>query len=142
MNGTIMKLGKMQEAEYTNFVRVLFGLSSPSPVSENLGDAELEWVNPSLNDSQKYAIKFALASKEIALIHGPPGVSTTDFYLELAGASNFLRPMAYNAVVPNDHLLGDYFTFYTHKMYFRDPENIEVMPRWTYRGAISYEKSY
>ncbi|KAA8570589.1 hypothetical protein EYC84_002846 [Monilinia fructicola] len=83
MNGTIMKLGKMQEAEYTNFVRVLFGLSSPSPVSENLGDAELEWVNPSLNDSQKYAIKFALASKEIALIHGPPGTGKTHTLIEL-----------------------------------------------------------
>ncbi|KAB8299290.1 hypothetical protein EYC80_001367 [Monilinia laxa] len=79
MNGTIGKLGKMQEAEYSNFIRVLFGLSSPSPVPEDLGNAELEWIDSSLNDSQKHAIKFALASKEIALIHGPPGVMISPF---------------------------------------------------------------
>lgn len=79
MNGTMGKLGKMQEVEYSNFVRVLFGLSSPSPVPENLGEEGMEWVDPSLNDSQKHAIKFALASKEMALIHGPPGVSTLEF---------------------------------------------------------------
>lgn len=79
MKGTIEKLGKMQEAEYSSFVRVLFGLSPPSPVPANLGDTRLEWVDPSLNDSQKHAIKFALASKEIALIHGPPGVSNIEF---------------------------------------------------------------
>jgi DNA polymerase alpha-associated DNA helicase A len=28
-----------------------------------------------LNESQKDAIRFALASREVALIHGPPGVS-------------------------------------------------------------------
>ncbi|RAL58089.1 hypothetical protein DID88_009806 [Monilinia fructigena] len=72
MNGTMGKLGKMQEAEYSNFVRVLFGLSSPSPVAENLGDAELEWVDSSLNDSQKHAIKFALASKRDCFDSWPP----------------------------------------------------------------------
>ncbi|KAF7870139.1 uncharacterized protein EAF02_009329 [Botrytis sinoallii] len=80
MNGTMGKLGKMQEAEYSNFVRVLFGLSSPSPVLENLEDTGIEWLDPSLNDSQKHAIKFALASREMALIHGPPGVSILVFF--------------------------------------------------------------
>lgn len=74
------KLGKMQEAEYSNFVRVLFGLSSPSPVPENLENVDIEWLDPSLNDSQKHAIKFALASTEMALIHGPPGVSILDLF--------------------------------------------------------------
>jgi hypothetical protein len=58
---------------------VLFGLSSPSPVPERL-DAEIEWVDGSLNESQKDAIRFALASKEVALIHGPPGVSNFGSY--------------------------------------------------------------
>lgn len=80
MNGTMGKLGKMQEAEYSNFVRVLFGLSSPSPVPENLENVGIEWLDPSLNDSQKHAIKFALASTEMALIHGPPGVSILDLF--------------------------------------------------------------
>lgn len=83
MNGTMGKLGKMQEAEYSNFVRVLFGWSSASPVPENLMGEEIEWVDLSLNDSQKHAIRFALASKEIALIHGPPGTGKTHTLIEL-----------------------------------------------------------
>jgi len=66
----------MKPDEYSSFVRVLFGLTTPSPVSGDLVDGtDLEWIDPSLNDSQKDAIRFALASKEVALIHGPPGVS-------------------------------------------------------------------
>lgn len=72
------KLQKMSESEHSMFIRVLFGQSSPSPVPADLtNDPEvgnIEWVDPTLNDSQKDAIRFALASREIALIHGPPGV--------------------------------------------------------------------
>jgi DNA polymerase alpha-associated DNA helicase A len=72
------KLHKMVEAEYSSFIRVLFGLSSPSPVPDDLSSdpilSNIEWSDPSLNDSQKDAIRFALASREISLIHGPPGV--------------------------------------------------------------------
>lgn len=78
MSQTMQKLQKMNEQEYSSFIRVLFGLSSPSPVPENLSTApdteKIEWISPDLNDSQKEAIRFALASREIALIHGPPGV--------------------------------------------------------------------
>lgn len=68
------KLQKMNEASYSAFLRVLFGLSSPSPVQESPEAEKIEWIDPSLNDSQKDAIRFALASREVALIHGPPGV--------------------------------------------------------------------
>jgi len=72
----MQRLQKMKPDEYSSFVRVLFGLTTPSPVSGDLVDGtDLEWIDPSLNDSQKDAIRFALASKEVALIHGPPGVS-------------------------------------------------------------------
>ena len=57
-------------------VRVLFGLSSPSLVPAGYEKENVEWIDPSLNESQKEAIKFAIQSKEIALIHGPPGVRT------------------------------------------------------------------
>ena len=76
MNQTMGRLQKMREDEYSSFVRVLFGLSSTTPVEAGLED--LEWIDASLNDSQKDAIRFSLASREVALIHGPPGVS---FYL-------------------------------------------------------------
>ncbi|EGS17375.1 DNA polymerase alpha-associated DNA helicase-like protein [Thermochaetoides thermophila DSM 1495] len=87
MSQTMDKLAKMSEAEYTPFIRVLFGLSSPSPVPEDLSkDPEvgnIEWFDKTLNDSQKDAIRFALASKEIALIHGPPGTGKTHTLIEL-----------------------------------------------------------
>jgi len=67
---------KLTCRQYSAFIRVLFGLSSPSPVPDNLSTiGEVEWIDPSLNDSQKDAIRFALASAEVALIHGPPGVT-------------------------------------------------------------------
>jgi DNA polymerase alpha-associated DNA helicase A len=73
------KLAKMEERDYSAFIRVLFGLSSPSVVPADLSTdeevGEIEWVDPTLNESQKDAIRFALASREIGLIHGPPGVS-------------------------------------------------------------------
>ena len=70
------KLQKMSDSEYSSFTRVLFGLSSPSVVSlGNDPNGAIDWIDPTLNDSQKDAIRFALASSEIALIHGPPGVS-------------------------------------------------------------------
>ncbi|KAH8175956.1 AAA domain-containing protein [Sarocladium implicatum] len=87
MNQTMTKLQKMSEAEYSSFIRVLFGLSSPSPVAGDLAAdpemAKLNWFEPTLNDSQKDAIRFALSSREIALIHGPPGTGKTHTLIEL-----------------------------------------------------------
>lgn len=81
------KLQKLSESEYSTFVRVLFGLESPAPVAQDLSQdsevGQIDWIDPSLNDSQKDAIRFALASREIALIHGPPGTGKTHTLIEL-----------------------------------------------------------
>ena len=71
------RLQKMTESDYTPLIRVLFGLSSPSPVTLDPHESQLKdlkFIDQSLNDSQKEAIKFALQSRDVALIHGPPGV--------------------------------------------------------------------
>ncbi|KAI0842888.1 DNA helicase [Hypoxylon sp. FL0890] len=89
MNQTMGKLRDMGDSEYSGFMRVLFGLTSPSPVPSDLGkdpeygEGKIEWFDPTLNDSQKDAIRFALASREIALIHGPPGTGKTHTLIEL-----------------------------------------------------------
>ena len=81
MNQVMEKLKKMEEKDYTSLIRILFGLESPTPVAPKQdGSTEtevdkIEFIDPTLNDSQKDAIRFALSSTEIALIHGPPGVS-------------------------------------------------------------------
>ncbi|ROW11547.1 hypothetical protein VMCG_01290 [Cytospora schulzeri] len=87
MNQTMGKMQVMSESEHSSFMRVLFGLSSPSPVPENLSSdpdvGKIEWFDPTLNESQMDAIRFALASREIALIHGPPGTGKTHTLIEL-----------------------------------------------------------
>lgn len=78
------RLKKMEEREHSTLVRVLFGLESPASVSLELADSTsgsrpVEFIDQTLNDSQKEAVRFALASQEVALIHGPPGVSEARF---------------------------------------------------------------
>src|SRR5262249_55696809 len=46
-------------------------------------DAELTPLDPSLNESQTAAVRFALAAKDIAVIHGPPGTGKTTMLVEL-----------------------------------------------------------
>jgi len=82
MNQAMTALSKLSELEYTPFMRILFGLDSPTPIPKSL-DEPKQWFDPSLNDSQKDAIKFALASREVALIHGPPGTGKTHTLIEL-----------------------------------------------------------
>ena len=80
------KLQKMSESEHSIFMRVLFGQSSPSIPSGLESDpsiGKIDWIDSTLNDSQKDAIRFAMASNEIALIHGPPGTGKTHTLIEL-----------------------------------------------------------
>lgn len=88
MNQTMTKLHNFTDQDYTPFIRVLFGHDSPVFLPSDLDDPSnplhgLEWNDPSLNESQKEAIRFALSSREIALIHGPPGTGKTHVLIEL-----------------------------------------------------------
>ncbi|KAL2868123.1 putative DNA helicase [Aspergillus lucknowensis] len=82
MNQTMEKMGKMTESSHTHFIRVAFGLTTPLPPDYE-ASGTVEFIDPTLNDSQKEAIRFALAARDIALIHGPPGTGKTHTLIEL-----------------------------------------------------------
>lgn len=55
----------------SRLINVLLGqsdISTPQKMSN------IQFFDETLNDSQKEAVRFALSSNEIALVHGPPGV--------------------------------------------------------------------
>ncbi|KAF2397731.1 P-loop containing nucleoside triphosphate hydrolase protein [Trichodelitschia bisporula] len=81
MTYTMKDMNRLSEAAYTPVMRVAFGLSSTSPVPSDVPVPT--WLDPTLNASQKEAIAFALASREVALIHGPPGTGKTHTLIEL-----------------------------------------------------------
>ncbi|KAK7509835.1 P-loop containing nucleoside triphosphate hydrolase protein [Phyllosticta citriasiana] len=81
MSQTMTRLQKFTEDEYSPFIRALFGLSSLSPLPSDLPSQD--WIDATLNNSQKDAIRFALAARELALIHGPPGTGKTHTLIEL-----------------------------------------------------------
>jgi DNA polymerase alpha-associated DNA helicase A len=84
MNFTMKNLQNLSESETSPFIRTLFGQATPTPVSDSdLNNLWVKWISQSLNDSQKDAIKFALLSREVALIHGPPGTGKTTTLIEL-----------------------------------------------------------
>ncbi|KAI7314090.1 DNA helicase [Hortaea werneckii] len=83
LNLTMTKLQKMQPSEHSQLTQVLFGQTSPTPLAEEELKKEIPWNDPSLNDSQKEAIRFTLASREVSLIHGPPGTGKTHTLIEL-----------------------------------------------------------
>ena len=86
------RLQSFSESQYSPLIRVLFGYSSPTPTPQHLdspdfGVGKVEFIDSNLNESQKEAIMFALVSREIALIHGPPGVSSS-FHLATSAITN------------------------------------------------------
>ncbi|KAI9669984.1 MAG: hypothetical protein M1831_007020 [Alyxoria varia] len=85
MNQTMRTLQTLPTTSHTPLMRVLFGQTQPTPVppSDPNTSPTIEWINPSLNPSQKRSILFSLSSPEIALIHGPPGTGKTHTLIEL-----------------------------------------------------------
>ncbi|XP_026166279.1 DNA-binding protein SMUBP-2 [Mastacembelus armatus] len=63
-----------------NLINVLFGDTEPSSQSQ---PNEVEFLNMSLDDSQREAVSFALSQRELAVIHGPPGTGKTTTVVEI-----------------------------------------------------------
>ncbi|CEI88707.1 hypothetical protein RMCBS344292_03086 [Rhizopus microsporus] len=64
----------------SGLINVLLGqsdISAPQKMSN------IQFFDETLNDSQKEAVRFALGSNEIALVHGPPGTGKTYTLVEI-----------------------------------------------------------
>lgn len=79
--------------ELTPLIRVLLGMSPPSKPSS---PGDIAFFDPSLNPSQKQAVKFALSAKEVACIHGPPGTGKTHTLIEIIRQLISISPEAGN----------------------------------------------
>lgn len=81
-------LTKYREGPAAHLINVLFGSLSPGPPLQTQPFTEGEekpcvFVNPSLDDSQRQAVKFALCQREVAIVHGPPGTGKTTTVVEI-----------------------------------------------------------
>lgn len=87
MNSTLRKLREFKEQSISN---PIFDILLPTEgtakkikaVKPTKDTASIEFNNPNLNDSQKYAIRFSLENK-LSIIHGPPGTGKTFTLVEL-----------------------------------------------------------
>ena len=62
--------------------KVLLGQESPSQCPHPLVP-EVQFFDENLNDSQRAAVRFAVAAPELALLHGPPGTGKTQTLIEV-----------------------------------------------------------
>ncbi|XP_009890738.1 PREDICTED: LOW QUALITY PROTEIN: DNA-binding protein SMUBP-2 [Charadrius vociferus] len=64
----------------SDLINVLFCSSDPSAFSET---KPLKLYNDSLDASQREAVSFSLAQRELAIVHGPPGTGKTTTLVEI-----------------------------------------------------------
>ncbi|KAG7876964.1 hypothetical protein KL937_005083 [Ogataea polymorpha] len=82
MESTMRKLGELDADTASELVKLVLGKSAFLPPNLKHQKTKLNWFNGNLNDSQKNAVQFSLASN-LSIIHGPPGTGKTSTIVEL-----------------------------------------------------------
>ncbi|KAK6462324.1 P-loop containing nucleoside triphosphate hydrolase protein [Scheffersomyces coipomensis] len=89
MLSTLRKLGELKDHQKSYLIRLLLG---EAEFSSNSSSSKIsEFFNPTLNDSQKEAVKFAVDESPITIIHGPPGTGKTSVILEIIKQLTFVK---------------------------------------------------
>lgn len=78
----LRKLEHLSEGHKSEMLRILLGEVRYTP-KQTSNSKDLKFFDESLNPSQKSAIKFAIQSSPVTIIHGPPGTGKTYTLIEL-----------------------------------------------------------
>ncbi|KAI9252807.1 P-loop containing nucleoside triphosphate hydrolase protein [Phascolomyces articulosus] len=76
-------LKALEQLKFTapdNLIQVLLNQRAPSTPQDI---PSIDFLDDTLNDSQKNAVRFALEANELALVHGPPGTGKTYTLVEI-----------------------------------------------------------
>lgn len=73
---------KQRQGIAHHLLDVAFDNVEPIPTNASLNDGPSQWFNENLDESQRDAVTFALASRDISIIHGPPGTGKTTTIVE------------------------------------------------------------
>ena len=79
MRDTMERLRDTPVTELSPLSKILLGQAAPTPAADL---KDVKFIDETLNESQKEAVRFSLSAREFALIHGPPGVRISLYWLD------------------------------------------------------------
>lgn len=107
MNETLDFLLKAEHSRPAFFRDVSLGLKRPESY-DPLPVEKISFLNPGLNPWQKAAVAMGLASRDVALVHGPPGTGKTTALIEIIRQTIAMGQFVFASAPSNtacDHLL-------------------------------------
>lgn len=70
-----------QNTDLAHLRDLSLGLAKTRPAADK--DLPTEWLDEGLNDSQRLAVRKCLVSRDLCLVHGPPGTGKTTVLIEI-----------------------------------------------------------